>query len=420
MHEAGVRQKKYKNAISSSENRTMEEKKKHENTPVQAYENLQTSRPLNTVSTLQNALVLNAQIMTNDELVQMNKMLEAKKQEWKKRMEIVTKRKTELLKGQKYRNQLMNKFLKESKAKKQQAMERWAADLKANKIKQEEIERLSQELRDLHTRKQKMKKKMESYRPFEDFLVKVLDLPNYFRSWNLNSSIKKIMDHYEMLSKINKNLIKQVSSLSDAHKKAQKNLEALQLEYTNSTLALNTELSTLQKKLDEVKEKNKEMKMNVEMKKGSTKSEDQDLGRIVTVITNLANRCQIQHYGPVKCMDLGCKLEMIQEFILDKRKTKKLAESRMFWNGKPIESYPQKIQGPGKRKLTDRISSRASPGVLLSKITVPQTELAIKLPISQAHCLKPLNLPKSQEVQQPCFSFPQNLRCRVSPYASKA
>nr|XP_020855906.1 GRIP and coiled-coil domain-containing protein PFC0235w-like isoform X2 [Phascolarctos cinereus] len=311
MHAASARQEKHENTNIPSENSTTENK--YENTPVQVYENHWTRSPQNRLSTLQNPLVLNAQNPTDDEVVRMNKKLEEKRQEWKKRMEIVAKGKTELLKGQKYRNQLMNKLLKESKVKKQQALEKWAADVKTNKIKQEEIEYLTQELRDLRDRKQKMKKKMEKYRPFEDFLVKVLDkLPNCFRSWDLNSSIKKIMDHYEMLSNTNKRLIKQVSSLSDARKKAQKNLEALQLKHANSTLVLNTELSTLQKKLDEVKEKNREMKMNVQIKKSISKDGDQHLG---TAITNLAEQCQIQHYGPLKQLDLCCKLEMIQHLL---------------------------------------------------------------------------------------------------------
>ncbi|XP_012402706.1 uncharacterized protein CCDC197 isoform X2 [Sarcophilus harrisii] len=413
MHEASVKPKKHENTVSTRENSSTEERL--ENTPVQLYENHRTQNPRYSVNTLQNDLIFSAQILADDEFIQVNKMLEAKRKEWKKRIENVTKGKIDLLQGQKYRNQLMDKLLKESKVKKKQALEEWAADVKINKIKQEEIDHLSQELRELQARKQMLKKKMEKYRPFEDFLAKVLDkLPNCYRSWDLNSSIKKIIDHYEILSKTNKNLTNQVSKLSDAYKKVQKNLEVLQLQHTNNTLALNTELSTLQKKFDEIKGKNSKMKMAEQLKKSILKDEDQDIGSTLIIITNLAQKCQIQHYGPLTHLDLGCKLEMIQEFMLDKMETKKLVESQEFWDKELIESYPQKIQEPDKKKLTDRISS---PGVPISKITVPQAEMTVKLPTLQAHCLKPLNLPKSQEVQA-CLPFPcaHKQRYTMSPY----
>ncbi|XP_074141218.1 uncharacterized protein CCDC197 isoform X2 [Sminthopsis crassicaudata] len=416
IHEASARPKQHDNTVSTRENNSPEERL--ENTPVQLYENHRTQNPQDSVNILQNDSSFHAQILANDEFIQVNKMLEAKKREWKKRIENVTKGKTELLQGQRYRNQLMDKLLKESKIKKRKALEEWAADVKINKIKQEELDHLSQELRDLQARKQLLKKKMEKYKPFEDFLAKVLDkLPNSYRSWDLNSSIKKIIEHYAMISKTNKNLTNQVSKLSDAYKKIQKNLEVLHLEHTNNTLALNTALSTLQKKFDEVKGKNSKMKMDEHLKKSILKDEDQDLGSTLTVITNLAQQCQIQHYGPLTHLDLGCKLEMIQEFMLDKMETKKLVESQEFWNWEFIESYPQKIQEPNKKKLTDRISPQVSPGVPISKITVPQPEMAIRLPTLQAHCFKPLNLPKGQEVQS-YLPFPcaHRLRYTMSSY----
>ncbi|XP_056666483.1 uncharacterized protein CCDC197 isoform X1 [Monodelphis domestica] len=323
-------------------------------------------------------------------------------------MEVVAKGKTELLKGQKYRNLLLSKLLVESKAKKQQALERLTADVKINKTKQEEIDRLTQELRDLRNRKQELKKKLERHRHFEDFLAKVLDkLPSYYRSWDLNSSIKKIIEHHEMLSKTNTSLKKQVSSLSDAYQKAKNNLEVLQLEHKNKTLILTTELSKLQKKLDDIKIKNKQLKARVQWNKDFPKDETQDLGCMLTVISHLAEQCKIEHYGPIKQLDLTCKMDMIQEFILDKMMTQRLAESRMLWTGETITDYRQKIQGQNKGKLRDNFSYQGSSRSSISKITIPQ-ENEVILPMSQqSHCLKPLNLPKSKEVQNPVLSFPR-------------
>ncbi|XP_050809275.1 uncharacterized protein CCDC197 isoform X1 [Gopherus flavomarginatus] len=276
-------------------------------------------------NSLQKTLVLKKEV----EVDRVTAELIAKRQEFKERMEAVAQRRAQFAKKQQdSRNQALkfDKFLKESDVKRRRALQKYQAEVKMNEIKQREIDKLVAELEKLKVRQQKLQKKVAKQKVYEDFLLKVIDqLPDNYPKYGADSVIGAIIRRHETLSATNQTLIKNLITLSDDFEKSQHDLETLQREHDTTKLMLIRELSELQMKCNRIQEKNKQLEVSINHKKGHFRYQSQELGSLLLAIANLAEQCHMQHYGPLQEMEWLSKLDMIQEFILEKKHIPQLA-----------------------------------------------------------------------------------------------
>ncbi|XP_067403195.1 uncharacterized protein CCDC197 [Emydura macquarii macquarii] len=276
-------------------------------------------------NSLQKTLVLKKEV----EVDRVTTELIAKRQEFKERMEAVAKRRAQLAKKQQdSRNQALkfDKFLKESEVKRRRAVQKYQAEVKMNEIKQREIDKLVAELEKLKVRQQKLQKKVATHTIYGDFLLKIIDqLPDNYLEYGADSDIGAIIRRHETLTATSQTLRKNLISLSDDYEKSQHDLEALQREHDTTKLMLISELSELQMKCNRIQEKNKQLAVSINHKKGHFRYQSQELGSLLLAISNLAELCHMQHYGPLQEMEWLSKLDMIQEFILEKKHIQQLA-----------------------------------------------------------------------------------------------
>ncbi|XP_019374174.1 PREDICTED: uncharacterized protein LOC109298497 isoform X2 [Gavialis gangeticus] len=219
-----------------------------------------------------------------------------------------------------------DKFLKDTAVKRQCAVQKYQVEAKLNEMKEREINKLVAELEKLRVRQQKLQKKVEKYKVYEDFLLKITDkLPDNYLEYGEESLVRAIIRRHETLSATNQSLIKNLIALSDDYEKGQHDLEALQREHDTRKLMLISELSELQIKSNRIQEKNKQLELNIRRNKVYFRNQSQELGSLWLAISNLAEQCHMPHYGRLQEMGLLSKLDMIQEYILEKMKIEQLA-----------------------------------------------------------------------------------------------
>ncbi|XP_019337193.2 uncharacterized protein CCDC197 isoform X1 [Alligator mississippiensis] len=298
-------------------------------------------------NTLQKTLVLKKEI----EVDRVTAELIAKRQEFRERMKAVARRRAEFTKKQQdCRTQALkfDKFLKDTAVKRRCAVQKYQAEAKLNEMKEREINKLVAELEKLRVRQQKLQKKVEKYKVYEDFLLKITDkLPDNYLEYGEESLVRAIIRRHETLSTTNQSLIKNLIALSDDYEKGQHDLEALQREHDTRKLMLISELSELQIKSHRIQEKNKQLELNIRNNKGYFRYQSQELGSLWLAISNLAEQCYMPHYGRLQEMGLLSKLDMIQEYILEKMQIEQLATqtdgSRMLQSSPRSKTQHRKI-----------------------------------------------------------------------------
>ncbi|XP_006133738.1 uncharacterized protein CCDC197 [Pelodiscus sinensis] len=276
-------------------------------------------------NSLQKTLILKKEV----EFDHVTAELIAKRREFKERMEAVAKQRAQFAKKQQdSRNQALkfDKFLKENDVKRRRALQKCQAEVKINEIKQREIDKLVAELEKLKVRQQNLQKKAAKHKVYEDFLLKMIDLlPDNDLGCGADLVIGAVIRRHDMLLSTNQTLIKNSIALSDDYEKSQRDLETLLREHDTTKLMLIRELSELQMTYNRIQEKNKQLDVIINHEKGHFRYQSQELGSLLLAISNLAEQCHMQHYGPLQEMEWLSKLDMIQEFILEKKHIQQLA-----------------------------------------------------------------------------------------------
>ncbi|XP_043930516.1 uncharacterized protein CCDC197 isoform X1 [Protopterus annectens] len=276
-------------------------------------------------STQQTTLVLKKEVEADS----VNEQLSAKRREFQHRMEAVTRRREELdMKQQLNKESALKfeKFLKDTDAKKQRAIHKYQVEVKQNDLKQRELLELLQQSEDLKARQQKLYNKLAKNKIFEHFLQKTVDiLPENYIEYGADSSVIALIRRYETLSATNEALVNSQVTLASELEMAQRQLEALQREHETIKLMTNSELSQLQMEHDKILEKNKELDLKINLHRGYFRHQSEELGSLIMAVTNLADDCYMRHYGQLQDMDILTKLDMIKEFIIEKKNIEQMA-----------------------------------------------------------------------------------------------
>ncbi|XP_034431623.1 coiled-coil domain-containing protein 42 homolog [Hippoglossus hippoglossus] len=289
------------------------------------------------VNTLQKTVVLKKQA----ELDEVNKLLALKRQEFRKSVEALAQRKSELdikLQETKERAMKFERFVAENEVKRCRSLKKYEAAREQNILKQREIEDLTEQLKQLCTRQQVLKERMTKYKIYEDYLMKTLEyLPSTYVDNGSESLVMPIIRRHETLSITNQQLLHHLGQLEEEVEEGQRRLHTMEQEHGIKKLMANKELSELQSELEMLKEKNEQAEVNLLMVQGLSTEKVEEVGSLLMAIHNLAEQCYLPTYGPLENMNELTKMDMVKEYILDKADTEKRAR-RLMESGSAMTS----------------------------------------------------------------------------------
>ncbi|XP_060610870.2 uncharacterized protein CCDC197 [Anolis sagrei] len=268
-----------------------------------------------------------------EECDQMTVELNAKKQEFKERLELLAKQSGELnQKGQKSRTHALgfDFYLQECEKKKERYLEKFKRERKLNLIKRHEIMKLKEEIKKLKARHQKLRKKIAKYKIIANFLQKVVNiLPSSeyaYLGYQEDSIVRALIERHMTLVTENRNLLTHLSVLQYELEKLQHEFAVLQEEQNTRKYMLIGKVSELQSKSSMLYAKNITLTQYANSEEDKFTRQSKELTSLLMAISDLAEQCYLKTYGPLKEMTLLSKLDMIQEFILE---TKQMKEELM-------------------------------------------------------------------------------------------
>jgi chromosome segregation ATPase len=182
-----------------------------------------------------------------------------------------------------------NQFLQENELKRAKAKKKYEDELKLKRQKEEKIEQLNHEIKDLRATAARLEKKVARMKKYEDFLEKVKEKnPDDF------PDISDIHGRYTTLKNSHEDLTNKRTRLEEEHQEIKRRRDQYEKERKDELMELNIDIAVLQKDIEEVDTKRSETQKNVENASSSATEKDLELGRMITAIENLFERCKYE------------------------------------------------------------------------------------------------------------------------------
>ncbi|KAI5102537.1 coiled-coil domain-containing protein 42-like [Silurus meridionalis] len=208
------------------------------------------------------------------------------------------------------------RFVEDNEVKRRRALKKFQLEKKENELREEEKSNLQKELEQLQIRHQQLKERVDKYKIYEEYMVKILELlPESKKSYSENGSdslVMPIIRRHETLSITQQDLLQRLSSLSEELDQGRCNLDSITLEHNTSKLMSTKELSEQQSQWEQIREINKQLEMTLYTQHDQSRDQIEEIGTILLAVKNLAQQCHQQHYGPLNEMDLLTMMDMIK------------------------------------------------------------------------------------------------------------
>ncbi|XP_056332740.1 coiled-coil domain-containing protein 42 homolog [Danio aesculapii] len=269
------------------------------------------------VRTLQCTLVLKKR----EELDNIDTHLTHTRAQIHQRMRSLTERRELLQRAQeesRQRAERFQRFVEENELKRRRAMKKFQMEKQQSQSKEEEREELANQMERLQDRRMRLRERVSRYQIFEEFLMKTLDLlPDNYLGLGTDL-VAPIIRRYETLSISRQDLLQQLQRLTDQMKTDHNQLDTLKEQHNTYKLMTNQDLSDLQTQLDQMTERNKQLEMSLQLQQAQSRDQVEELGRVLLAVRNLAEQCQLSHYGPLQDMNTSTMMDMIKEYMVDK------------------------------------------------------------------------------------------------------
>ncbi|GFO48750.1 coiled-coil domain-containing protein 42-like protein [Plakobranchus ocellatus] len=266
------------------------------------------------INTLQKTLLLKKEV----EVDKVNAQLEAKRYEFKQRMETCSHRQIQVQKKQqqmKDRVSKFEKFIQENEAKRRRAIQKYQQEVKLREQKAIEFSSLHDQLQHYKNRLRKLEAKAKAYKIYEEYLQGVIDaMPEDYLPTS-EDKVKGLMMRHRTLSESNKGLVANLDDISDELECCRKELELLTEEHQKHHLSDTSQLSQLQGKKEEVKDCNEQMEQNFQMNKGEMRKKRTETGIIFMAIDNIYDKCKKSTDPVLGKADWDTKLNRIRDYL---------------------------------------------------------------------------------------------------------
>ncbi|XP_054909274.1 coiled-coil domain-containing protein 42 like-2 [Poeciliopsis prolifica] len=261
------------------------------------------------------------------ELHELDVQLALKTQDFRSCMEALANRRSELETQQrqtKEEEMKFEKFLAEKEVKRLRVLKQSEATLEQNILKQRRIEDLTKQLTKLETRKHILKQRTEKNKIYEDYLMKTLDrLPSLPRHNSSESLVMSIIRRHETLSVTHQELLQRLRRMEAEVDQQWRQLQNMKQQHSIATLMSSKELSELHSELESLKEKNRQVEVNLMMKRGVSREKVEEVGKLLLAVNNLAQECYIPEFGLLEGMSVLTMMDMVKEFVLDQADTER-------------------------------------------------------------------------------------------------
>ncbi|KAJ8045158.1 Coiled-coil domain-containing protein 42-like [Holothuria leucospilota] len=276
------------------------------------------------LNTTQKTLLLKREV----EVEQVTDELRVKRADFQRRMEACEKRRAELQRRQqemKERVKKFEKFIDETEAKRRRAIHKYQTELKLKEQKEIELEQLLAQLEELKERHNLLERRIQRYKKFEEYLMKVLDhIPENYLEVN-DSMLRAIMDRHRTLAATNSSLVDRVQDLYDGVESATKKLNNLKTDHIQKKLVINKQLAELQNIQEERTDMNTQLEEMFFSDMTAFRDQNEILGRIKMAINNVSEKCIKSHDPPLSSMNFEEKLTLIMNFVVDKIAVERMA-----------------------------------------------------------------------------------------------
>lgn len=268
------------------------------------------------INTLQRTLLLKKEV----EVDRVQAELEAKRHEFKVRMEACAQRQIEIQKKQQRMKDRVSKFenfLKENELKRRRAIQKYQTEVKLKEQKTKELEQLQEELEVLKDMLSRLERKATRYKKFEDYLLRVIDvMPEDYLAAS-DDKMKGLMSRHRTLSDSNVHLVNKLESMSDELELLKSELDQIKTAHNKQVISINSELSKLQQQHEAECDQNQKTENKYNSSKGGMRQRRTELGMIMMAIDNLAEVCHKRLDIPVQEMSLETKLHRIRDYVND-------------------------------------------------------------------------------------------------------
>ncbi|CAD5114913.1 DgyrCDS3947 [Dimorphilus gyrociliatus] len=285
------------------------------------------------VNTLQKTLLLKKEV----EVDKVEAQLDAKRNEFRKRMESCAERQLELQKKQqkmKDRVSKFDKFIKENEAKRRRAVLKYQQEVKMFEQKKRELEILVEQLEDLRTKQCKLRDRLAKYKKFEEYLTKVIDiLPADYLEVQ-DSAIGALMMRHKTLQATNSGLVDSVVVMTDEVEDFKASMNQAKIDNAKQKVEINGKLSLLQNEMEEKIAHNKHKEYTFSVKKKDMRDQNIELGAIFTAIDNMAEKCWRRTDPNLQTLDFRGKLSIVHKYVTDIADVTRLANAAALASAK--------------------------------------------------------------------------------------
>ncbi|XP_054423574.1 uncharacterized protein CCDC197 [Pteronotus mesoamericanus] len=189
---------------------------------------------------------------------------------------------------------------------------------------------LMKELCRLQARHRKLKREVEKHKLFEDYLIKVLvKIPKGYSDREEPEEAQKeglveaLVEHYGKLFAVSQDIQKHLQAFSKMNQAAHRSLESLTESHRALILRLKIQLCQLQKRCHHGQRQQGQSEQDVTYQEDTGSCHNQLLNYVQKAINSMAQQCCSSTRVVPKSMGLFSKLDLIQEFMLDKMETVK-------------------------------------------------------------------------------------------------
>ncbi|XP_005105680.2 cilia- and flagella-associated protein 73 [Aplysia californica] len=268
------------------------------------------------INTLQKTLLLKKEV----EVDKVNAQLEAKRYEFKQRMEMCAHRQIQVQKKQqqmKDRVSKFEKFIQENEAKRRRAIQKYQQEVKLREQKALEFSSLYDQLHHYKNRHRLLEMKLAAYKIYEEYLQSVIEaMPEDYLP-SSEDKVKSLMMRHRTLSESNKGLVNNLDEMTDELETCKKALDVMKQDHQKDKLSNTSMLSQLQEKQEENLDKNEQMEQTFEMSKWEMRTRRTEVGVIFMAINNIYDKCRKSDDEPDKA-DWNSKLNRIRDYLLER------------------------------------------------------------------------------------------------------
>ncbi|ESO94240.1 hypothetical protein LOTGIDRAFT_232483 [Lottia gigantea] len=277
-------------------------------------------------NTHQRTLLLKQEV----EIDKVDAELEAKRREFKERMEACEKRRIEVQKKQqrmKDRVAKFEKFIEENEIKQRRAIQKYQQEVRLRDRKKSELEELQEQLEKVKQRHRYLQKLLTQYKKYETYLLAVVEAMPEDYITSSEDKVKGLMMRHRTLYEANKDIVDKLGHMEDEYELKKTKLENIRQDHNKRKVSFNSELAHLKTSEENKTTLNQRKEQEFLLSKGALRKKRTNLGVIYMSIDNIYEKCRKILDLPADKVDIDEKLKRIESYLVERSQVAEIVQS---------------------------------------------------------------------------------------------